>query len=141
MHAIAAMVNRLRARPGSIGLVAANGGFLSKYSVGIYAAAARDFQPFDSSALQAEVNGWTAPVLDQAYAGQAAVETYTIDYSGKAPRGVVIARTPAGARVVAMTPPDDMAVVEDMIANDPLGRQVTLKPGAEGLVTVAGFST
>jgi len=80
-------------------------------------------------------------VLDQAYAGQAAVETYTIDYSGKAPRGVVIARTPAGARVVAMTPPDDMAVVEDMIANDPLGRQVTLKPGAEGLVTVAGFST
>lgn len=140
MHAIAAMVNRLRARPGSIGLVAANGGFLSKYSVGIYAAAARDFQPFDSSALQAEVNGWTAPVLDQAYAGQAAVETYTIDYSGKAPRGVVIARTPAGARVVAMTPPDDMAVVEDMIANDPLGRQVMLKPGVEGLVTVAGFS-
>ena len=35
MHAIASMVRALRADPGAYGLVGANGGFLSKYSVGV----------------------------------------------------------------------------------------------------------
>ena len=45
--------------------------------------------------LQAQIDGWAAPVLDQTHVGEAAVETYTIDYAGPAPRGVVVARTPA----------------------------------------------
>jgi len=36
MHGIASMVETLRADPGSLGLVLANGGFLSKESVGVY---------------------------------------------------------------------------------------------------------
>ncbi len=36
MHAIASMVRALRERPGAIGFVGANGGFLTKYSAGVY---------------------------------------------------------------------------------------------------------
>ncbi|WP_374656812.1 acetyl-CoA acetyltransferase [Phenylobacterium sp.] len=140
MHAIAEMVRRLRAKPDTVGLVGANGGFLSKYSVGVYSAKARDFAPFDSKPLQAEVDSWAAPALDQAYSGEAAVETYTIDYAGPAPRGVVVARTPAGARIIAMTPPDDAAVVGEMIATDPLGRRAILAPGEGGKVLVTGLA-
>ena len=139
MHAIAEMVRRLRAKPGAVGLVGANGGFLSKYSVGIYASQSRPFVAFDSTPLQAEVNGWTAPALDPSYAGDAAVETYTIDYSGPTPRGVVIARSPAGARVIAMTPPDQPAMVEEMITRDPLGRRVHLAAADDGRLVVGGF--
>jgi acetyl-CoA C-acetyltransferase len=140
MHAIAETVRRLRADPGALGLVGANGGFLSKYSVGVYSTAARDFRPFDSAALQAEIDAWPAPPIDQAYAGEAAVETYTIDYSGAEPKGVVIARTPSNARVVAMTPPDTGEVVGDMVANDPLKRSVILRAANEGRVLVTGFA-
>ncbi|MBL8773331.1 MAG: acetyl-CoA acetyltransferase [Phenylobacterium sp.] len=138
MHAIAEMVRRLRARPGAVGFLGANGGFLSKYSVGIYSSAERAFQPFDSKPLQAEVDAWTAPALDQGFEGEAAVETYTIDYAQASPRGVVVARSPARARVVAMT--DDPAVAREMIETDPLGRRVTIAAGDQGLRRVQGFS-
>jgi acetyl-CoA C-acetyltransferase len=138
MHAIAEAVRRLRARPGAVGLVAANGGFLSKYSVGVYSSAARDFQPFDSRPLQSEVDAWAAPALDQGFEGEAAVETYTIDYAQASPRGVVVAKTPAGARVVAMS--EDAAVVGEMIRSDPLGRRVTIAAGEEGRRLVTGFA-
>jgi acetyl-CoA C-acetyltransferase len=140
MHAIAETVRRLRAKPGALGLVGANGGFLSKYSVGVYSTTARDFSPFDSDPLQAEIDAWPAPPIDQTYAGEAAVETYTIDYSGPEPKGVIIARTPANARVVAMTPPETAEVVADMIANDPLKRAVILRTADEGRVVVEGFA-
>ena len=137
MHAIAEMIRRLRTKPGAVGLVGANGGFLSKYSVGIYASQARPFAPFDSTPLQAEVDGWTAPALDQSYTGDAAVETYTIDYSGPTPRGVVdcpLARRMY--RVVAMAPPDQPAATEEMIASDPLGRRVRLAANNDGRIVV-----
>jgi acetyl-CoA C-acetyltransferase len=139
MHAIAETVRRLRARPDAVGLVAANGGFLSKYSVGIYSATPRGFEAFDSRPLQAEVDGWIAPALDQGFEGDASVETYTIDYAQPTPRGVVLAKTTAGARVVAMTPPDDATVAGAMIEADPLERRVEIAAGEEGRRLVAGF--
>jgi acetyl-CoA C-acetyltransferase len=137
MHAIAETVRRLRAKPGAVGLVGANGGFLSKYSVGVYSTQAKDFRPFDSKPLQAEVDAWTAPEMDAAFTGEAEVETYTIDYAGPSPRGIVIARCPAGARIVAMS--EDGAVVDDMVRTDPIGRRVTLAPGDQNRTLVTGF--
>jgi len=129
MHAIASMVRRLRAKPGDIGLVGANGGFLSKYSVGVYSTTARPFTPFDSKPLQAEIDAWPAPALDPGFVGEADVETYTVDYSGPAPRGVIVGRTDAGARIVAMAAPEETAIVGEMIAHDPLGGRFTVGPG------------
>ncbi len=132
MHAIASMVRRLRGQPNERGLVAANGGFLSKYSVGVYSGSPAPWRGFDSKALQAEVDGWAAPVIAPGQ-GAGTVETFTIDYSGKAPAGVIIGRlTDGGARFVAMTDPDNSAIVERMIAVDPLGSGVTVAVNGDG---------
>ena len=50
----------------------------------------------------------------------------------------MVARTPAGARVVAMS--EDPEIVDGMIKSDPLGRRVMLAAGEEGRVHVTGFS-
>jgi acetyl-CoA C-acetyltransferase len=140
MHAIAAMIRALRLRPDARGLVAANGGFLSKYSVGIYSARPAPWRGFDSRALQAEVDGWAAPAVVPGE-GPGVVETYTIDYSGKAPLGVVIGRLRDGdgGRFVAMTDPADASGAAWMIENDPLGAKVTVSRNDDGRSIVVGF--
>ena len=138
MHAIASMVRGLREADGAFGLVAANGGFLSKYSVGVYSTKPADWHGFDSTALQAEVDGWAAPPL----AGEATggtVETYTIDYSREAPAGVVVARDAGGARFLAMTDPADPALAEAMIAGEPLGAAISCRSEADGRRVLTGF--
>ena len=139
MHAIASMVRALRAAPGKIGLVAANGGFLSKYSVGIYSAKPAPWRGFDSAALQAEVDAWPAPPMTPGE-GEGVIETYTIDYSRQPPLAVVVGSLEAsGARFVAMT--EDPAITGAMIASDPLGARVTLKLDADGRSTVTHLSS
>ncbi len=139
MHAIAAMIRRLRDNPEQHGLVAANGGFLSKYSVGIYSARPSAWRGFDSRALQAEIDGWTTPKIAPGD-GAGVVETYTIDYSGKAPMGTVIGRlTDGGARFVAMTDPEDQLLVQRMIAAEPIGATVTAKLNPEGRAIIVDF--
>jgi acetyl-CoA C-acetyltransferase len=131
MHGVASMVRALRERPGAVGFVGANGGFLSKYSVGVYSTTPRPWKGFDSKALQAEVDAWPAPRLSPPSAGAGIVETYTIDYAGKAPKGVVIGRLDDGARFVAMTGEGD-AIVQTMIEREPLGARVTLEADGDG---------
>ena len=132
MHAIANAVRALRKQRGARALVGANGGFLSKYSVGVYSTEPRLWAGIDSRSLQAEVDGWPAMAVDSAPSG-GLVETYTIDYSGAAPKGTVIGRSfDEGARFVATTDPEDASVVQTMIANDPLGARVEVEPGDRG---------
>ena len=139
MHAIASMTRALRAKPGAFGLVAANGGFLSKYSVGVYSTKPSRWTGFDSKALQAEVDSWKAPAVEPGK-GDGVVETYTIDYSGPAPRGVVVGHlAPSGARFVAMTDPDDTATAQAMIAADPLGAKVHVELNPEGRSIIKKF--
>ncbi len=139
MHAIASMVRALRRRSGQFGLVAANGGFLSKYSVGVYSTKPAPWAGFDSKALQAEVDAWQTPTVAPGV-GAGTVETYTIDYSGPAPKGVVIgALADSGARFVAMTDADDPAIARAMIAADPLGARVTVEPNAQNRAVIRTF--
>jgi acetyl-CoA C-acetyltransferase len=126
MHAIASMVRALRAKPGALGFVGANGGFLSKYSAGVYSTTPRPWTALDSAGIQAEIDAWPAPAIASG-TGEGVVETFTIDYSAPEPRGVIIgALANGGARFVAMTDPDQPAVVQSMIASDPLGAHVAL---------------
>lgn len=140
MHAIASMVRALRARPGDFGFVGANGGFLSKYSVGVYSTAPSDWKGFDSKDLQAEVDAWPAPAYAPREAMEGVVETYTIDYGRGDPLGVLVCRTPAGERFVAMTDPADPAVVQRMIAEEPLGAAVVCRADERGRRVVARFT-
>lgn len=138
MHAIATMVQRLRSAPGKFGLVAANGGFLSKYSVGVYSTRPAAWKGFDSKALQAEVDGWAAPSIDPHPTGRATVETYTVDYSGPEPRGLLIGRTAADARFVALA--DDPAVVQTLIAEDPTGATIDVIQNEKDRAVVTGVT-
>ncbi len=130
MHALASMVRALRARPGAVGFVGANGGFLSKYSVGVYSTRPSTWTGFDSTALQAEVDAWPAPKLAAPGAAEGVVDTFTIDYAGPAPLGVVVAHTAAGDRFAATV--DDPDLVQAMIASDPLGAKVSVEPDEKG---------
>lgn len=140
MHAIASMVRALRAEPGAIGLVGANGGFLSKYSVGIYSTTPAQWRPFSSADLQAEIDARPAPALKDDGAGATVtVDTYTVDYSGAAPRGIIIGRDQkSGERIIALS--DDQEIVTRMINEEPLGATVTIGTDAKGRNSIASFA-
>jgi acetyl-CoA C-acetyltransferase len=137
MHAIASMARKLRRMPGTLGLVGANGGFLTKYSVGIYSTRPAEWRGFDSTALQREVDAWAAPELAPDHSGAATIETYTVDYAGKAPRAVVIGRTPSGARFAAAA--EDDVIVRHLIEADPLGGRITVAHQDDGRIMVTAF--
>jgi acetyl-CoA C-acetyltransferase len=137
MHAIASMARWLRAHPGAKGLIGANGGFLSKYSVGVYSTEGAEWRGFDSKPLQAQIDAWAAPALAPSYAGEADVESFTIDYSGPEPRPVVLGRNAAAERVVAVV--DDPALVRRLIDEEPLGGKVTVAAAGEGRSVVTAF--
>jgi acetyl-CoA C-acetyltransferase len=127
MHGIASVVEKLRADPGSYGLVGANGGVLSKHSVGVYSTTAvQNWQPCDSSALQATIDGLPAPAFSLQPQGMASVESYTVVYGGKGPKyGVVVGRLEgSGERFFARTGDGDETTLAAMIDGDPLALQV-----------------
>ena len=135
MHAIAAMVRGLRRRPGALGLVSANGGFLSKTAVGVYSTAPAPWRPFDDAELQARIDAWPAPALDGAGIGR--VETYTLDHTTEPPRAIVIARTQTDARILGAS--SDPALIEAMTRDDPLGAVVRIVADEDGLGRIDGF--
>ena len=125
-HAVAEMVLRLRAEPGR-GLLFANGGYATHNHAIVVASetmAAR--RPHDPDVqADAERRRRTVPPLHRDYAGTAAIETYTVFYdrSGAPSGGVIVARTPAGARTLAAVPADDLeaiATLTDGVA-EPVG--------------------
>jgi len=111
-HSIAGMVDRVRTRPGSYGLVTANGGLLTKHAAGVYSTArpGTPWQTSDGARLQAEIDVASGPkvALDPAPAGAARIESYTVLHGPDGPeRGVVLGRlVEGGGRFVANTPTD-----------------------------------
>ena len=136
MHAIASMVRVLRERPKACGLIGANGGFMSKYSVGIYAAEP-GWSPPASATLQADLDRWPPPSVDFTLSGDMSIETYTIDYLREPPHAIVIGRSATGVRTVGST--SNPEIVAAMIAKDPNGGAGTLAPRGDGLMTIAAF--
>ena len=57
-HSIAEMMDKLRSKPGSKGLITANGNYITKQSAGIYSTEPNDkiFSPKDPIMYQAEIN-------------------------------------------------------------------------------------
>lgn len=133
MHSIAAIVEKLREKPGTYGLVGANGGYLSKYSTGIYSTKAAPFTAYDSKDLQAEIDAWPAPVIASKPDGWATIETFTVVYSRNGPDyAVIVGRTPSGERFLANTEAGDAQTVEDMLEGDPLGRRIFVRSTNRG---------
>ncbi len=134
MHAIAETARRARAAPGSFGFVGANGGMLSKYSVGVYSTTPVGWRADDSAALQAEVNAWGAPEQAQKADGWATIVTYTVKHDRHGNRtGIVVGRLEAdGRRFLAMTTNGDEEIIDLLSTGEPIGERVLAKSTARG---------
>ena len=133
-HAIAETVDRLRAKPGSFGLVGANGGFQSKYAALVLSTQPAPF-PGWSEARRPDDG---APVVADLVEGDGRIETYTIVHGREGPTyAIAIGRLPDGKRFIARS--DDPASLAAMQARDPLGAQVALSnDGERNAFTLAG---
>jgi acetyl-CoA C-acetyltransferase len=127
LFAIAEMLGRLRAQPGAKGLITANGGFMSKESVGLYSSERpAEWRPLSASGLDAEAAQGRAEV-DMSPAG-GTIETFTIAYAKGAPaRALIIGRTEAGARFAAAS--EEAGAIGQMLAVEPIGRRVEVEAG------------
>ena len=128
-HSIAAMTNRLRADDKAVGLVTANGGFLTKHALGIYST-----EPpptlFKSENVQDEVDKIPATELDSAYNGPVTIEAYTVMHNSEGPEvGLCALKTPTGARTWgSVTSQDDLA---EMLSVEAIGKTGNLAPTGE----------
>jgi acetyl-CoA C-acetyltransferase len=134
MHGIATMMNKLRARPGSKGLVTGLGWYATKHSVGVYSTAPKEgaFVREDPHAYQPSIDREPHPELVREPNGRGTVETYTVlhDRDGTPVRGVIIGRLADGRRFLANTP-SDRDVLESLMTREGVGRSGSVS-SAEG---------
>ena len=127
-HSIAEMMNKVRAKPGSRGLVTANGNYVTKQSAGIYSVAPPDkkFAPKDPAIYQEAITGDVGPTVTEVANGKAQIETYTVMHDRKGPSySILFARLEDGSRFIANTP-DDKSLLADMTEQDYLGSAGTV---------------
>lgn len=124
-HSIATMAELLAANPGRYGLVTANGGYLTKHSLGLYSSEppasgfgwqdvqdAVDREPTRSAALEWEgvgtVESWTTP----------------FNRDGRAEKAFLAVRTPDGSRCMALIA--DPVAAEQTVSEDIGGAPVVV---------------
>jgi acetyl-CoA C-acetyltransferase len=125
LHALAAMVERLRAEPGSKGLVTGTGWYLTKHAACVCSAAPRgrvETEPPAPRMGDAAVGG-PVEVADEVR-GRGRLETYTVlfDREGAPYRGIAVGRMRDGRRFLANTP-DDRDLLESFAARENVGRE------------------
>ena len=126
MHGIAETVARMRSAAGQFGLVGANGGILSKYSVGVYCTTPVEWKPGRGAQLQAQVASWPTQSVTENADGPGTIETYTVRRDDGRPTGIVIGRLAADdSRFLATT--EDDALIALLIDGAPLGREVRVR--------------
>ena len=136
MHGIVSVVRRLRQTDNGIGMVGANGGFLSKHSVGVYTRRTpRDeWSDYDDSALQKVLDDAPAPKIASAPEGEAVIESYSVTYAnGKPARAHVIGRLCENdARFLGVTDISDRDIPRLMVEEDFLDRTIFVTSKGRG---------
>ena len=131
MHSIAVKMRKLREKPGSNGLVTANGWYLTKQSIGVYSTrpAKGQFEREDPKAIQSQIDALPHPAVVENPEGTATVETYTVVHGREGMlMGIVVGRDADGRRFVANTP-DDEATLKAMESTEQIGRTGQVGPG------------
>lgn len=132
LHGIAETVARMRERPGAFGLVGANGGVMSKYSVGVYSTEPADWVPDRSATLQQNITSLPTVGVTRNPKGDGVIETYSVRYDWPERTGIIIGRLVADdTRFMAMTTDD--ALLASMTSGDPLGAAITVTAGEDGI--------
>jgi len=113
----------MRSAPGQFGLVGANGGILSKYSVGVYSTTPTEWKPDRSAQLQAQVGSLPMQAVTD---GAATVETYTVRRDSGRLTGIIIGRLAADdTRFLSTT--EDAELIALLTDGDPLGSSVRVR--------------
>lgn len=108
-HSIAQMMQTLRDDAGALGMVTANGNYVTKQSAGIYSTTPPTvpFAPKSPALYQAEIDAAKGPPVVEAAEGNARIETYTVMHDRSGPSfGILFGRRDDGARFIANTPDD-----------------------------------
>ncbi len=131
-HSIATMIDVLRNDPGSVGLVTANGGFLTKHALGVYSTTPPG-GPYQAKDVQEAVDRTPTTPVDKDYTGPVTVEAYTVMHDADGPtEGLCAVRTPSGARSWGRV--TDRATLAEMVETEAIGRSAELD--ADGLLQV-----
>ena len=124
MHSIARMVELNRENPGKVGMITANGGYLTKHAFGIYCAEPpeKDYQHAD---LQAEVDATPSRQWLVDYDGEVVIESYTVMYGPDgAMTGHIACLTAEGKRTWANT--EDQELAGEMTQSEFCGRRARI---------------
>jgi acetyl-CoA C-acetyltransferase len=133
MHAVAALAELLRARPGTRGLTTGNGWYLTKHSASVWASARPPGTVGAPLEAPAVVGPAPLPVREQA-SGDATLAAWTVSYGrdGAPRQGIVVGTLASGERFVANTP-DDPAFLESFVGGEQVGRAGRVRPAGERL--------
>jgi acetyl-CoA C-acetyltransferase len=118
MHAIATVVELIRKDRGRKALVTANGWYLTKHAIGIYAGTppVHPWSDRDDSLTQHAINAEALPVPVEKASGSLLVEAYVIrhDNAGNPLQGTVVGRLKSGGRALAVidAEPDELLLME-----------------------------
>jgi acetyl-CoA C-acetyltransferase len=130
MHSIARMVQVLREDRGSFGLVTANGGYLTKHSIGVYSAQ-EPASGYRFANVQAEIDALPRRAVAIDAKGRAEIEGYTVMFGADGPTIAHAAcLLPDGTRTWANS--EDSGLLDAMTREEHVGRAVVLD-GAGGL--------
>jgi acetyl-CoA C-acetyltransferase len=132
MHSIARMVELSRENPGKVGLITANGGYLTKHAFGVYSSEppAVDFQYAN---LQAEVDVTPKREWLVNHHGEVMIESYTVMYQDGEPAvGHAACLTADGKRTWANTQDRQLAI--EMTQSEFCGRRASIN--GEGVLSI-----
>jgi acetyl-CoA C-acetyltransferase len=120
-HSIAAMVDRLRANAGDVGLVTANGWYLTKHSLGLYST-----EPpaggFRWSSVQPDVDATPKRAWAEDFEGPVTIEAWTVlhERDGSPQLGIVGGLLDDGRRTWANT--SDPSLLQALVTEELEGR-------------------
>lgn len=127
MHGIAEAVARVRANPGAFALVIANGGYLTKHSVGVYGPVPQgEWRAADSSDLAHKLRAHGHANVTENPSKSGIVESYVATYRrGKAAVGYIVGRQASDdRRFLATVAEGDQQTLQTLFEADPMGREV-----------------
>ncbi len=125
MHSIATMAERLREDAGAVGLVTANGGFITKHAFGVYST-----EPpaagFAYANPQGEVDALPQKDLVEEHDGEVTIETWTVmhDREGAPELGIVATLLDDGRRAWGLV--RDADALKGMVTEEQGGRRARL---------------
>lgn len=128
MHSIVSMMDKVRGKPGSFGMVTANGWFLTKHASGIYSTTPTkgSWKREDPKSYQKDIDALARPAIVVEMNGQGTVETYTVVTDRQGRRfGIVIGRRSDGGRFLANV--TDEPLVQRMMSEEMLERPISIK--------------